>query len=416
MNSASSPPGATGPESAVPFAERPNEPVSQNPVPRSPQLPRLFYLLFVLLGLLAFRYLVPYYVEEFNYAAARGRERAEIESAVEGLEKLDLNGLSTAFQLVSKRVGPSVVHIKTMTEPQATGRGMPADEFGFLFGQPDRNRFSSTGEGSGVIMDQEGYILTNNHVIEGTSRIDVSLSAGRTVRAVLIGQDRMTDLALIKIDTPGLSAADWGNSDDLDVGALVWAVGSPFGLDQSITAGILSGKNRPGLSPLQQFLQTDAAVNPGNSGGPLVDALGRVVGINTAIMGKSFLGLSFAIPSSIAREVYQELKTTGDVARGWLGVSLRQAGSNEARQMGVTAEQGAVIFGVVPGSPALKAGIQAGDVIVAWDGHEVDNPTTLSRLVATTPIDSKVQVVIWRESKELTLEVIVGRRPAQLGR
>jgi len=415
LSSANSPQNVTGPEPAVPPAGRPSEPVSQNPAPRSPQLPLLFCLLFVLLGLLALRYLVPYYVEEINYAAARGRERAEVESAVEGLEKLDLDGLSTAFQLVSKRVGPSVVHIKTTTEPQATGREMPADEFGFLFGQPDGNRFSSTGQGSGVIMDEEGYILTNNHVIQGTSRIDVSLSAGRTVRAILIGQDRMTDLALIKIDTPGLSAADWGNSDDLDVGALVWAVGSPFGFDQSITAGILSGKNRPGISPVQQFLQTDAAVNPGNSGGPLVDALGRVVGINTAIMGKSFLGLSFAIPSSIAREVYQELKITGNVARGWLGVSLLSPDSKEARQMGVSAEQGAVISGVVPDSPALRAGIQRGDVIVAWDGHEVDNPTTLSRLVATTPIDSKVQVVIWREREKLILEVIVGRRPTQLG-
>lgn len=416
MSSANSPQNVTGPEPAVRPAEHRSEPVSQNPASRSSQLPLLYCLLFVLLGLLALRYLVPYYVEEVNYAAARGRERAEVELAVEGLEKLDLDGLSTAFQLVSKRVGPSVVHIKTTTELQATPRGVPpADEFGFLFGQPDGNRFSSTGQGSGVIMDEEGYILTNNHVIQGTSRIDVSLSAGRTIRANLIGQDRMTDLALIKIDTPGLQAADWGNSDELNVGALVWAVGSPFGLEQSITAGILSGKNRPGLSPLQQFLQTDAAVNPGNSGGPLVDALGRVVGINTAILGESFHGLSFAIPSNIAREVYQELKITGNVARGWLGVSLLSPGSKEARQMGVSAEQGAVISGVVPDSPALRAGIQPGDVIVAWDGHEVDNPTILSRLVATTPIDSKVQVVIWREREKLILKVIVGRRPTQLG-
>ena len=416
MSSANPPPNVTGPEPTVRPAEHRSEPVSQNPASRSSQLPLLFCLLFVLLGLLALRYLVPYYVEEVNYAAARGRERAEVELAVEGLEKLDLDGLSTAFQLVSKRVGPSVVHIKTTTELQATPRGMPpADEFGFLFGQPDGNRFSSTGQGSGVIMDEEGYILTNNHVIQGTSRIDVSLSAGRTVRANLIGQDRMTDLALIKIDTPGLQAADWGNSDELNVGALVWAVGSPFGLQQSITAGILSGKNRPGLSPLQQFLQTDAAVNPGNSGGPLVDALGRVVGINTAIVGESFHGLSFAIPSSIAREVYQDLKITGNVARGWLGVSLLSPGSKEARQFGVSVEQGAVISLVFQDSPALIAGIQPGDVIVEWDGHEVDNPTTLSRLIAATKIDSKVQVVIWREREELILEVTVGRRPTQRG-
>ena len=185
-------------------------------------------------------------------------------------------------------------------------------------------RWETGGQGSGVIIDPAGYILTNYHVVRGANEIRISLSDGRKVDANLVGRDAATDLAVLKVAADGLLAAEWGDSNDLEVGALVWAVGSPFGLQRSITFGILSAKNRAGVAGTvyQDFLQTDAAVNPGNSGGPLVDARGRVVGINTAIVGEAYQGISFAIPSSVARGVYERLKTTGRVERaGWVSVS-----------------------------------------------------------------------------------------------
>ncbi|MCH2131196.1 MAG: trypsin-like peptidase domain-containing protein [Pirellulaceae bacterium] len=375
----------------------------------SKSLSGLIWLLCGLLVVWALRYVVPYYVEEVNYAAARGRQRAEVEIATDGLHEVGLSSLSIAYQLVSKRVGPSVVYIDTM---KSAAPNVPRDEFGFLFGQKG---FRSRNQGSGIIMDEEGYTLTNYHVIERATSITVGLPEGRTVQAQFIGGDSLTDLALIKIETPGLIAAEWGDSDTLEVGSLVWAVGSPFGFEQSITAGILSAKNRPGLvSPHQRFLQTDAAVNPGNSGGPLVDATGRVVGINTAILGESYRGISFAIPSSIARGVYEDLKSRGMVPRGWLGVALEEVHSERAKRYGVTASAGAVVMGVFDDSPAMKAGIQTGDVIVQWGPENVESCEVLSILVAETPIGTEVGVVIFRDGMQLKLPVAVELRPRQM--
>ena len=372
-------------------------------------LPFLVWMLCGLMVLLALRYVVPYYIEEVNYAAARGRQRAEVEMAAAGLKEVGLDSLSTAYQLIAKRAGPSVVYIDTI---KSSNPRMPHDEFAFFFG---RREYLTQNQGSGVIMDPEGYILTNNHVVGRATSISVGLKEGRTVSAQVIGSDSLTDLALIKIESPGLIAAEWGNSDSLEVGALVWAVGSPFGFEQSITAGILSAKNRPGLvSPHQRFLQTDAAVNPGNSGGPLMDATGRVVGINTAIVGESYRGISFAIPSSIARNVYEDLKKNRMVPRGWLGVALEPAGSEAAIQAGVTATEGAVVMGVFNGSPAVKAGIQTSDVIIQWDGKEVESCEMLSLLVAETEIGSQVDAVIRRDGMEVTLQVDVDLRPRQM--
>jgi len=372
-------------------------------------LSMLVWVLCGLLVVLALRYVVPYYVEEVNYAAARGQQRAEVEIAADGLKELGLNSLSTAFQLVSKRVGPSVVYIDTIKSSKPI---TPRDEFGFFFGP---HGYKMQNQGSGIIMDAEGYILTNNHVIENATSISVGLKEGRTVSAEIIGGDPLTDLALIRIKAAGLIAAEWGDSDVLEVGALVWAMGSPFGFDQSITAGIISAKNRPGLvSPHQRFLQTDAAVNPGNSGGPLVDASGRVVGINTAILGETYRGISFAIPSSIARDVYEDLRNRGMVPRGWLGVGLEQAGSELAKRAGVNATEGAVVMGVFNDSPAAKAGIQKHDVIIEWNGRAVEKCEMLSVLVAQTPIGSQVEVILQRDGSEFTLNVTVELRPKQI--
>jgi S1-C subfamily serine protease len=275
------------------------------------------------------------------------------------------------------------------------------------------------GQGSGVIVEADGYILTNNHVIRGASEILVSLADGRKVPARVVGRDARTDLAVLKIDADQLTPATWGDSEAVEPGALVWAVGSPFGLERSVTSGILSGKHRSGLAgnPQQDFLQTDAAVNPGNSGGPLVDVSGRVIGINTAIVGEAYQGISFAIPSNVAREVYARLKAEGAIRRGWLGVQLEEMTAAHARRVGLPAPAGVYIAGIFMQdgpSPAARAGIQPGDVLLRWGDTEVSSPLDLRTLVEKTAIGRRTPVLIYREGRELTLEVIVGERPQHL--
>jgi S1-C subfamily serine protease len=269
------------------------------------------------------------------------------------------------------------------------------------------------GQGSGVVVDPEGYILTNNHVVANATEIQVALSDGRVTFARIVGVDPLTDLALLKINADKLIPAEWGDSDSLSVGALVWAVGSPYGLQHSITAGILSGKNRQGLSGsvYHDFLQTDAAVNPGNSGGPLVDVHGRIVGINTAIYGDAYQGISFAIPANEARGVYERLRAAGRVARGWLGVGLENLDPGAGRRLPSSAGSGVLVVQIVRDSPADKAGLLPGDVILQWDDQAVDNKIMLSRLVARAKIGSTVNVVIQRRGEKMTLSVTVEERP-----
>ena len=290
----------------------------QQTIGNSDRRPLLVWLLASLVVLVLIRYLVPQIVQDIQYALVHGRQRAEVEVAIDGLDRLQLADISIASQLVARRIAPSVVHINVIQARRGSANG---DERRHLFGQPLPR--DSVGQGSGVIIDDDGYIVTNYHVVQNATLIQVVLSDSRAIPARIIGSDPLTDLALIKIDASNLTAAEWGDSDSLNVGALVWAVGSPFGLDQSITQGILSAKNRSGFaSPHQAFLQTDAAVNPGNSGGPLVNLKGHVIGINTAIAGRSYQGISFAIPSTLARDVVDRLRANGHVSRGWLGVAL----------------------------------------------------------------------------------------------
>jgi S1-C subfamily serine protease len=271
-----------------------------------------------------------------------------------------------------------------------------------------------------VIVDTGGDILTNNHVVRNATTIQVALSDGRKLPAKIVGRDPATDLALLRIQADKLIAADWGDSDQLDVGALVWAVGSPFGLQRSVTFGILSAKNRGSVAGTvyQDFLQTDAAVNQGSSGGPLVDARGRVVGINTAIYGEAYQGISFAIPSSVARRVYERLKVEGRVDRGWLGVSLRNATPENADSPTDEATQGAVVVGLIPSaggpSPAMRAGIQVDDIILSWDHVSIRDSASLTRAVARSAVGSTAQVTILRQGRTLTLEVDVERRPREI--
>jgi len=242
--------------------------------------------------------------------------------------------------------------------------------------------------------------------------------------AEIVGTDPLTDLAVLKIPGGDLAAACWGESQDLEVGDMVWAIGSPFGLDHSVTFGIVSAKGRPGMTPHQHFqdlLQTDAAVNPGNSGGPLVNIRGEIIGINTAIAGgqsdqppHGYQGVSFAIPSQIAADVYARLRSDGSVQRAFLGVGLVESTSELAKLLGLQNATGVLVGSIRGDTPADQAGLQPGDLIVAWNGTAVDNPRSLSRLIAATPIGSTAQVKLIHDGQEKTIDVVVARRPDKL--
>jgi S1-C subfamily serine protease len=378
--------------------------------------PGLTWLLGLMVGVVMLRYFVPQFAEEIQYSLTRGEQRAKYDVAGEHLTNTSLGDLSHAYQMVSQRVSPSVVHIGTMRVEDVR----PVDqesEFRSLFGRmPPREL---RGQGSGVIVDAGGYILTNYHVVHGASDVFVQLSDGRKLQAEVVGTDGPTDLALLKIEATGLTPAEWGDSEKIEVGSLVWAVGSPFGLDRSITSGILSAKHRRGIahSIYQDFLQTDAAVNPGNSGGPLVDVQGRVIGINTAIIGDSFQGISFALPSSIARQIYLTMKDNkGHVPRGWLGVALEELTAERVAELKLADSNGIYIPQVIGDarspSPASRAGMKQGDVLIRWDGQEIANGVAaFSNLVASTKIGQSVDIVVLRGGNEVPLTVIIGERP-----
>lgn len=368
---------------------------------------RLPLLLLLLLGVIALWY-VPTLLERVQYYRTRG----EVQALREALPVANLKSLSKSFSLVYRKIKPSVVHIDTRREIHAQRN----DFFGGGFFDGHPGTFEEEGEASGLIVDPTGYIVTNYHVIEESTEVNVVLYDGRTFVAEIIGVDPGIDLAVLKISTSGLIAATWGDSDQLDVGEMVWAIGCPYGLDQTITAGIVSAKGRHDVSNnlYQDFLQTDVAVNPGNSGGPLVDVAGDVVGINAAIFGPTYQGISFAIPSNLAKEVYDKIRKEGKVVRGYLGVQLRPVTPENAARLQLPPDvtRGAVVEFVHSGSPAEKAGIEPLDTIVKWNGQQVTSDGDLRLMIARTPIGGpKVPVTLYRDGKEKTIEVQVGLRP-----
>lgn len=258
--------------------------------------------------------------------------------------------------------------------------------------------------GSGVILDQQGYILTNNHVVENAEEIWVTLANEKEYRGTLVGADPKTDLALLKIDGPEhLTVIALGDSDELHVGEWVLAIGNPFGLDHTVTAGIVSAKGRHiGRGSYDQFIQTDASINPGNSGGPLINLQGEVVGINTAIYSRTGgnVGIGFAIPINVAKELMPQLRTKGKVTRGWIGVMIQKVTPEVATAMGLADAQGARIAEIMPDGPAQEAGLTVGDVIVSFNGREVHDSSDLPLLVARTPIGETADLVVVRESKK----------------
>jgi Do/DeqQ family serine protease len=391
---------------------QPAAPPYYGPLVGPPSRPpfRLGWAVWALLLLIALLVL-PTLVERVEYAFARGRERAEAEVAAEVLESGRQLGIAD-YRYVAKRIKPSVVGVRALRNV-----AQPADELSFFFGR--RRGYREQDQGSGVIVDSSGYILTNDHVVDRASEVLVELSDGSQHSARIVGTDPGTDLAVLRVQVTDLTAAAWGDSDALEVGDPVLAVGNPFGLDRTVTAGIVSAKGRHAVVEhvnYQDFLQTDAAVNPGNSGGPLVDMHARVVGINTAILGPTYQGISFAIPSNLAQHVYDQLVKGGKVARGWLGVSMQELTPELAEKLDLKGTNGALVAAVLPDSPAEAAGLQPGDVIVAWNGKAVGDPRELGLAVAWSKIGEKAPVTVKRNGKDLTLTVTVGQRPEQIDR
>ena len=369
---------------------------------------KLLWLLAFLGALLTIAYVVPYVIEETNYSAARGKMRAEHDLAVEELQGDPLAQLSRNSQMVTRRVAPSVVHISAVdfSSPVTTS----------AFPLPDRPYFPNTppGQGSGVVVDSRGYIITNYHVIYRAQKILVRLSDGRRdVTAQLIGYDKESDIAVLKVAASNLIAAEWGDSEELQVGSMVWALGSPYGLDQTVTQGIVSAKHRAGKvgTPFQDFLQTDAAVNPGNSGGPLVNTNGKVVGINTAIVGDNYQGISFAIPSSVVRRVYDRLLADGQIHRGFLGIRPDELSEETAKKAGLDPPRGVFVLDVVEDSPAARVGLRRGDIVLTWNGVPIISPVQMTTVISDTEIGSGAKLTIWRDGEEMPLEIMVGERP-----
>jgi serine protease DegQ len=324
-----------------------------------------------------------------------------------------------SYSDAAQRASPAVVNIYTTKEVKRQRQPMMDDPvFRYFFGdQSEGPAQKSNNLGSGVIVSDQGYILTNSHVVEAADEIEVALADNRKARAKVIGTDPDTDLAVIKIDLPNLPAITFGQSDKAQVGDVVLAIGNPFGVGQTVTLGIVSALSRSqlGINTFENFIQTDAAINPGNSGGALVDANGNLIGINTAIYsrtpGGASLGIGFAIPVSTAKQVLDQLVQTGAVTRGWIGVGVQDFTREIAETFKLPERQGALITEVFKGTPADQGGMKAGDVLVAVNNKPVIDSSSMLTLISALAPGNAATLKVVREQKEVDLQVTVGRRP-----
>lgn len=341
---------------------------------------------------------------------------------------LDRSSQATSYAPVVKKVAPSVVNIYSTKIIRVRPVPFPFFDdpiFRWFFGEDEIQRYRrpqtqrAQNLGSGVIVTEDGYILTNTHVVEGADEVKVALADGkREYTAKIVGIDRQTDVAVLKVEARGLPAITLGDSDKLEVGDVVLAIGNPFGVGQTVTKGIVSAKRRGGFGLLEyeDFIQTDAAINPGNSGGALVDAQGRLVGINTFIVSRSggSQGVGFAIPINLARSVMEKLIKHGKVSRGYLGVNIQDVTPDLAKAFGVPEGTGALVADVHKNTPAEDAGLKPGDLITEFDGKKVTDSRHLQFLVAQTPPNTKVTLKIIRDGKERTFTVRLRERPSDL--
>src|SRR5437016_1054922 len=322
------------------------------------------------------------------------------------------------FASIADAIKPAVININTVSRGAGPQGRTPFEEY---FGEEFFRRFfgevperiPQRSLGSGVIVDPTGIALTNAHVVDKATEIEVVTLDGGKHRAKVIGVDKKTDLAVLKLDDgkASFSYVRLGDSDKIQVGDWVLAVGSPFGLQATVTAGIISAKARQiGQGPFDDFLQTDAAINPGNSGGPLINMAGEVVGINTAIVAGG-TGIGFAIPSNMAKKIYTELLAKGKVTRGWLGVSIQPLSPELAKSFSAKDNKGVLISDVVPDSPASKAGLQAGDILLEFDGKKLEGPPDLQRVVGLATPGATAKAKVWRDHAEKTLDLKIGDAP-----
>ncbi|OYY58443.1 MAG: 2-alkenal reductase [Hydrogenophilales bacterium 28-61-11] len=326
---------------------------------------------------------------------------------------------SESFATAATKVIPAVVNIFTQQTIRSPAHPAQQDPvFRYFFGdrQEARPRQASN-LGSGVIVSPNGYILTNHHVVEAADEIQVALADGRSLPARVVGTDPETDLAVLKIDADQLPAITFAQADSLKVGDWVLAVGNPFGVGQTVTAGIVSalGRTHLGINTFENFIQTDAAINPGNSGGALVDANGNLVGVNSAIYSRTggSQGIGFAIPVSIARQVMEQIIQSGGVTRGWVGIEVQDLSPELAASFNLKAVEGALIAGVLKGGPAEVGGIRPGDILLAVNSKKVNDSATLLNLIAALQPGAEAQLTVSRKQQSQVLKVQVGRRPVQ---
>ncbi len=336
----------------------------------------------------------------------------------------DVRAVPESFTDLAEKNSPAVVNIRAERNgkegypvvPRFKGGPIPKDDplhdfFDKFFGGRPQREFKQRSLGSGFIIDKDGFIVTNNHVVEGADKIKVILKDEREFDAEIKGRDPNTDLALIKIHPDNdLPVIQLGDSDALKVGEWVLAIGNPFGLEHTVTAGIISAKGRViGSGPYDDFIQTDASINPGNSGGPLINMEGKVVGINTAIIAGG-QGIGFAIPVNLAKGIIDQLKTKGEVTRGWLGVGIQDLTKELKEYYGVKDGEGVLVTQVFPDDPAAKAGIQAKDIILEVNGHKVDSSRELSRMIAEASVGQKVEITVLRQGSKKVFNVALSKR------
>jgi serine protease DegQ len=353
-------------------------------------------------------------------ARERGPELVSIVSAPPAPAPAASTAAPASYAAAAQRASPAVVSVTaTKVAQRGAGRGEQADPWlRFFFGEgpePGERHPRPTGLGSGVIVSPEGYLLTNNHVVEGADDIAVQLADGRKAKARVVGADPDSDVAVLRIELDRLPVIAFGNVESLQVGDVVLAIGNPFGVGQTVTSGIVSalGRNQLGINTFENFIQTDAAINPGNSGGALVDSQGHLLGINTAIFSRTggSLGIGFAIPVTLARQVMESLIRDGVVTRGWIGVEPRDLTSEIADSLKLPIQEGVLITGVLRNGPASAAGLKPGDVVVRVADQPVASTAQLLAAVAALKPDSQAPIAVQRGERALLLQVTVAQRP-----
>jgi serine protease Do len=375
---------------------------------------RFARLLTTTVALLAIIFGTPYLVQQIQYSLEYGRVIAKYDAAAIHIDSQSIKSISLASELVSYKVTPSVVHIHTSSNESGIRRN-------FQDPLAQSNLFPSQGQGSGVIVDADGYIITNRHVIQGAEIIFVQLHDKTEQIANVVGVDELTDLALLKIQPTLMPAIEWETSPTTNVGTMVWAIGSPFGLERTLTFGIVSATRRTAKvgTVYQEFLQTDVAINPGNSGGPLVNEHGKLVGINTAIVGDAYQGISFAVPARVVKSVYERLRESGVVSRGWLGLALEDVNAEHLMQRGLSKTgmdpiQGAIITSFPRGpSPAKAAGLFVGDILTKFNTTNILDTTHLIQLVGAHQNGEQVVITYIRDGNPQTVSCVLGLRTQQ---